>query len=129
MLSWLMIVSTHPPPAPCRLWNPSLHRSLFASPLPRKSFLSNPFRTLASHFQTTVSSNSFEFNRFRTLCKIPGIGYPPPSILFPTPLPRVRSRNARIAHFFAITPFLATLAFLVGGEGGYPPPSKNRGPK
>src|ERR1700674_170392 len=29
-----------------------------------------------------------------------------------------RKINARIAHFFTITPFLATLAFLVGGEGG-----------
>jgi hypothetical protein len=41
------------------------------------SFASYPFRTLASHFQTSVSSNLFEINRFRTLCKIPGIGYPP----------------------------------------------------
>src|ERR1700674_290618 len=43
------------------------------------SFASYPFRTLASHFQTSVSSISFEIKRFRTLCKIPGIGYPPPS--------------------------------------------------
>jgi hypothetical protein len=41
------------------------------------SFTSHCFRTLASHFQTSVSSNSFEIKRFRTLCKIPGIGYPP----------------------------------------------------
>jgi hypothetical protein len=42
------------------------------------SFASYPFRTLASHLKATVSSNSFEIKRFRTLCKIPGIGYPLP---------------------------------------------------
>ena len=42
-----------------------------------KSFCSYPFRTLASHLKATVSSNSLEIKRFRTLCKIPGIGYPP----------------------------------------------------
>src|ERR1700674_932578 len=31
-----------------------------------------------------------------------------------------RRINARIAHFFAISSFLATLAFLVGGRGGIP---------
>jgi hypothetical protein len=41
------------------------------------SFAYYSFRTLASHLKATVSSNSFEINRFRTLCKIPGIGYPP----------------------------------------------------
>src|ERR1700674_190131 len=135
MLSWVVIlhpeprrVSTHHRQALGSHWNPSLHPRLFAAPFSRKSFLSNLFRTLASHLKASVSPNSFEINRFRTLCKIPGIGYPLPSFLFPPPLPRVRSRNARIAHFFATSPFLATLAFLVGG-GGYPPPSKNRGPK
>jgi hypothetical protein len=48
------------------------------------------FRTLASHFQTSVSSNSSVIKRFRTLCKIPGIGYPllvtPHSPLFIHPL-------------------------------------------
>jgi hypothetical protein len=39
-------------------------------------FRSRPFRTLAPHFQAAVSFNSFEIKRFRTLCKIPGIGYP-----------------------------------------------------
>jgi hypothetical protein len=41
------------------------------------SFASYSFRTLASHLKATVSSNSFEIKHFRTLCKIPGIGYPP----------------------------------------------------
>jgi hypothetical protein len=36
------------------------------------------FRTLASHLKATVCSNSFAIKRFRTLCKIPGIGYPLP---------------------------------------------------
>jgi hypothetical protein len=47
------------------------------------SFASYFFRTLATHFQTSVSSNPFQINRFRTLCKIPGIGYPPPSLFSP----------------------------------------------
>jgi hypothetical protein len=42
------------------------------------SFISYSLRTLASHLETTVSSNPFAINCFRTLCKIPGIGYPPP---------------------------------------------------
>jgi hypothetical protein len=45
--------------------------SIFSNP-----FRSYSFRTLASHFQTGVSSDLFEIKRFRTLCKIPGIGYP-----------------------------------------------------
>jgi hypothetical protein len=49
-----------------------------------KSFRSYPFRTLASHLKATVSSNPFEINRLRTLCKIPGIGYPP-SLSFSRP--------------------------------------------
>jgi hypothetical protein len=40
------------------------------------SFTSYSFRTLASHLKAAVSSNSFAIKRFRTLCKIPGIGYP-----------------------------------------------------
>jgi hypothetical protein len=40
------------------------------------SFASYPFRILASHLKATVPSNSFEIKPFRTLCKIPGIGYP-----------------------------------------------------
>ncbi len=46
---------------------------------PCNSFPSTFFRTLASHFQTPCPSNSFAFNHFRTLCQIPGIGYPPSS--------------------------------------------------
>jgi hypothetical protein len=57
-------------------------------------FPSYSFRTLASHLEATVSSNPFEIKRFRTLCKIPGIGYPLPfffstlswSDLFSSPL-------------------------------------------
>jgi hypothetical protein len=47
-------------------------------------------------------------------------GIPPPSILFFNLLPRVRSVSARIAHFFAATPFLGILAFLMGGRGYEP---------
>jgi hypothetical protein len=46
--------------------------SIFFNP-----FRSNSFRTLTAHLNATVSSNSFAIKRFRTLCKIPGIGYPP----------------------------------------------------
>jgi hypothetical protein len=48
-----------------------------ASRISSNSFASYSFRTLLSHFQATVSSNTLEIKRFRTLCKIPGIGYPP----------------------------------------------------
>jgi hypothetical protein len=41
------------------------------------SFASYPFRTLSSHFQTPCPSIPFAIKHFRTLCKIPGIGYPP----------------------------------------------------
>jgi hypothetical protein len=47
-----------------------------ASCISSNSFASYSFRTLASHLKATVSSNSLEIKRFRTLCKIPGIGYP-----------------------------------------------------
>jgi hypothetical protein len=65
---------------------------------------------------------------FRTLCKIPGIGYPPPSLFPDSFLIRspqssthaLRSASARIAHFCAITPLLPTHAHFMGG-GGYPP--------
>src|SRR6266852_2452815 len=40
------------------------------------SFASYSFGTLASHLKANLSSNSFAIKRFRTLCKIPGIGYP-----------------------------------------------------
>ena len=49
-------------------------------------FTSFCFRTLASHFQTSVSSNSVAIKRFCTLYKIPGIGYPPRSIFLDRPL-------------------------------------------
>jgi hypothetical protein len=45
--------------------------SVFSNP-----FRSHLFRTLASHLKATVSPNLFAMKRFRTLCKIPGIGYP-----------------------------------------------------
>jgi hypothetical protein len=44
-------------------------------------------------------------------------GTPLPPSSFPTHVPRLRSASARIAHFFATTPFLATLAFFMGGRG------------
>jgi len=89
------------------------------------SFASYSLRTLALHFETSISSNSFAIKRFRTLCKIPGIGYSLtlffrwhflPSPLFP-PFPPLheRTKNARFAHFFEVTALFATLAFLVGG--------------
>jgi hypothetical protein len=69
-----------------------------ASCFSSNSFASYSLRTLASHFQTSVSSNLFEINRFRTLCKIPGIGYPPPSLF----LDRHSTRSPR---FPAVDPF------------------------
>jgi hypothetical protein len=84
------------------------------------SFTSFSFRKLSSHFQTLCSSIPFAFNHFRTLCQIPGIGYPPPSILFPTLLPRVRSVSAEIALFCALTPLVVTLAHFMGGGGVSP---------
>jgi hypothetical protein len=80
VLSWVVILSPHSLQALRSNWNPSLHPSLFASSFSRKSFPSIFFRTLCSHFQTSCTSNSFAINHFRTLCKIPGIGYPPPSL-------------------------------------------------
>jgi len=82
-------------------------------------FRSNSFRTLAPHFQTSASSNLFEIKRFRTLCHIPGIAYPL-SISDSSAEHALDKRkiDARFAHFFATTPFLATLAFSVGGGGG-----------
>ena len=47
------------------------------------SFTSYSFHTLASHLKASVSSNPFEIKRFRTLCKMPGIGYPPLSLSSP----------------------------------------------
>ena len=47
-----------------------------ASSFSSNSFTSYLFRTLASHLKATVSSNPCEIKRFRTLRKIPGIGYP-----------------------------------------------------
>jgi len=119
MLSWI-VNSRHTlrltSPGTCAPPHPQ-PSSLTSSP--SNSFASYSFRTLAAHLKANVSSNPFEITRFRTLCKIPGIGYPPPSILFSTLLPRLRSRSARIAHFFSTSPLIATLAFL-GGGGGYP---------
>ena len=66
MVIYLMKYEPHPRP----------QRSTLDSSF-SKSFASYSFRTLASHLKATASSNSFAINRFRTLCKIPGIGYPP----------------------------------------------------
>jgi hypothetical protein len=111
MLLWLMIVRFHPGQTGANA--ASCTSSVFSN-----SFRSHSFRTLASHFQTSVSSNSFEINPFRTLCQIPGIGYPPPSILLRIHLPGVRSASAEIARFCALTLLLSTLAHFMGG-GGY----------
>jgi hypothetical protein len=56
----------------------SCTRSFFSN-----SFASSSFRTLAAHLKAAVSSNPFAIKRFGTLCKIPGIGYPPPSLFSP----------------------------------------------
>jgi hypothetical protein len=68
------------------------------SSISSNSFASYPFRTHASHLKATVSSNSFAINRFRTLCKIPGIGYPPPSIF-------LDRHSVRSPRFPAVHPF------------------------
>jgi hypothetical protein len=47
-----------------------------ASGFSSNPFVFYPFRTLASLLKATVSVNSFKIKCFRTLCKIPGIGYP-----------------------------------------------------
>jgi hypothetical protein len=49
---------------------------LSASCISPNSFASYSFRTLAPHLNATVSSNPFVIKCLRTLCKIPGIGYP-----------------------------------------------------
>jgi hypothetical protein len=54
--------------------------SYFRSNLSLNTFEISRFRTLASHLKATVFSNSFGFTQLRTLCKIPGIGYPPSSL-------------------------------------------------
>jgi hypothetical protein len=69
-------------PVPEMSLRDAAHAASCTSSFFSKSFRSYSFRTLASQFQTLSPSNSFAINRFRTLCKIPGIGYPPPS-LFP----------------------------------------------
>jgi hypothetical protein len=150
MLSWVVIVSPHPRqtpasaafrnlPLPPRLPRRRVstrpkalsfplrrttghesritNRSLFFS----SSFPSCPFRTLVSHLKTTVSFNPFEIMRFRTLCKIPGIGYPPH-----------QSRWCPVAlqqkHFYLISLHAVTDSFF-HNERGTPPPFKDRGPK
>jgi hypothetical protein len=47
--------------------------------------------------------------------------HPPPSILFPVLLPRLRSAGAKIARFCATSPLLATLAHFMGGGGSMKP--------
>jgi hypothetical protein len=110
----------------------------FTTSISFNSFTSFSFCTLAPHFQTSVSSNPCKIKRFRTLCKTPGIGYPPPPIFpdrhsirsprFPAALPSLRSASARIAHFFATSLFRATLTFFMGGRGVSILQSQNRGP-
>jgi hypothetical protein len=70
MLSFVVYIEAHPR----RDATLSASSTSINSP---NSFASYSFRTLASHLKATVSSNSFGINRFRTLCKIPGIGHPP----------------------------------------------------
>jgi hypothetical protein len=137
MLSWA-VNSRHTlrltSPGTCVPFDPQLSTLNFS---PCNSFTSFSLRTLASHFQTPCPSIPFAFNHFRTLCQIPGIGYPPPSIFFdsflirsPQPSTRaLRSASARIAHFFAITPFLVTLALFMGGRGGIPNSSQESSAK
>jgi hypothetical protein len=81
------------------------HAASCSSSISSNSFTSYFFRTLASRLKATVFSNPYAITRFRTLCKIPGIGYPPPSILFSTPQPRACARNARS---LVLTPVFAT---------------------
>jgi hypothetical protein len=122
MLSWLVIVSPHRPQALGSQWNPSLHPRLFVSSVSRKSFLSNPFRTLASHLDVTASSNSCEIKRFRTLSKIPGIEYPPPSLFLDRH--SIRSPLLPAIHPFSLQPltkwssrnsFVLTTIYFHGG--------------
>jgi hypothetical protein len=85
MLSWVVIVYPEPRRVRFHSRQTAAHAASFTSSISFNSFTSFSFRTLASHLKADVSPNSLEIKRFRTLCKIPGIGYPPPSILFPTP--------------------------------------------
>src|SRR5260370_9560534 len=57
------------------------HATCCTSSISSNSFTSYFFflHTLSSHFQTLCASNPCAINHFRILCKIPGIGYPPPS--------------------------------------------------
>jgi hypothetical protein len=106
----------------------AVHAASQSFPVSSKSFRSYPFRTLASHFQTGVSSNLFEINRLRTLCKIPGIGYPPPSLFLGRH--SIRSPLFPAIHPFSLQPFtkcsssnsfvLTTIHF----HGGCIPPLK-----
>jgi hypothetical protein len=87
------------------------------------SFCSYSFRTLASHLKTNASSNSFEIRRFRTLCKIPGIGYPLASssssaslfLLFPqiTQMREIRPCEASPLSFFTVHGSRVTYSFRI----------------
>jgi hypothetical protein len=116
MLSFVVIVRFHPRQTVANA--ASCTSSVFSN-----SFHSHSFRTLASHFQTSVSSISFEINRFRTFCKIPGIGYPPLAPhrgrCYPVALQRKR--------FYPL--FLCVVTDPFSNNRGVYPPSKNRGPK
>jgi hypothetical protein len=75
------------------------------------------FQTLTHSFPQRRSHNPFPFNRFPTLSIATGVYTP--DLDFPLSLAaRERTKNARFAHLFAISPLLATLAFLVGEGGG-----------
>jgi hypothetical protein len=120
MLSWVVnsrytLRSVfHGTPVPLDPQPSSLHCSSY------NSFPSYCFRTLASHFQTSVSSNSFEINRFRTLCKIPGIGYPLPCYLHRMPLFSSLLCFHSLTNSFSRNPFrlilLSKLAYGVGSS-------------
>jgi hypothetical protein len=115
ILAWLSLLAARFP-CPFASLHFCLHLTLF---FPGSSAL---FRH--SLFQE-CSPNLLKSERSALFCKIPGIGYPPPSIFldsFSIRSPQsstvaLRSASARNAHFCAITPLLVTLAQKQGGGG------------
>jgi hypothetical protein len=118
--------------------------SVFSNP-----FRSHLFRTLAAHVKATASPNSFlprargrgEIKRFRTLRKIPGIGYPltlstfrdgrvstfSPSLIPPQSLPviqpfRFQSLTGSFAQWSAATPVFSDASGLFPSPWGCIPP-------
>jgi hypothetical protein len=131
MLSFVVIVYPEPRRVRFHPGQTVANAASCASSVFSNSFRSHSFRTLASHFQTSVSSISFEINRFRTFCKIPGIGYPfTQSVLregpvaYPRRLPRRGGRCYPVAlqqkHFYLIS-LHAVADSILSQRGGYPP--------